>query len=145
MYERILVPLDGSALSEAVLPHVSPLAKVLNAEIVLLHVVVVPSPEFNPPSSPLAPPEEVKKLREHGREYIRAVCARLEKADARATYLIREGAVGETILEVAETMQTDLIAMSTHGRSGLQKLLMGSVTEWVIKHSTLPVMVIRPK
>jgi nucleotide-binding universal stress UspA family protein len=61
----------------------------------------------------------------------------------RATYLIREGGIPETILEVADVMQADLIAMSTHGHSRTHLFLLGSVTYQVVRHSSLPVLVIR--
>jgi nucleotide-binding universal stress UspA family protein len=145
MYERILVPLDGSTLSEAVLPHAEGLACALNAEIVLLHVNISPAPVFDPNESPLGPqPEEVKIIRIDAQNYLKTVCAKLEQDGLRATYLLRDGMVAETILEAAEVMQTDLIAMSTHGRTGMLRLLLGSVAEQVVHDSKIPVMLFRP-
>lgn len=145
MYKRILVPLDGSRLSEAVLPYAQNLAIALNAEIILLHVEVGPAPEFDPHTPVLAPPDEIKKLRADIKSYIKIVCSKLEKEGARATYLLREGPVAETILEAAEIMQVDLIAMSTHGHTGVLRLLLGSAAERVVHQSRIPVMLIRPK
>jgi nucleotide-binding universal stress UspA family protein len=145
MYKRILVPLDGSKLSEAVLPHAERLARALDVEIVLLHVDVSPAPEFDPHVSPLAPvTEEVKQLHADEKSYIKHVCSKMESEGVRATYLLREGAVAETIMEMAEVMQADLIAMSTHGRTGMLRLLLGSVAEQVVHESKIPVMLIRP-
>ena len=145
MYQRILVPLDGSSLSEAALPHAEKLAHVLNVEIILLHVDVSPAPIFDPHESPLNPqPEEFKKMYADEKSYIKAVCAKLEGKGLRATFLLRVGAVAETILETAETMQADIIIMSTHGRTGLLRLLLGSVAEKVVHQSKIPVMLIRP-
>jgi nucleotide-binding universal stress UspA family protein len=147
MYERILVPLDGSPLSESILPYVQSLAKTLNAELVLLHVIVKPDEVFddlNP--SPLAPkPDKEAEVRREMTSYLKNLCAKLEKEDVRVTYLLREGLVAEKILEDTDIMHADLIAMSTHGRSGVRRLLMGSITEWMIKNSPIPVMVIHPK
>lgn len=147
MYERILVPLDGSPLSESILPYVQSLAQALNAELVLQHVIVRPVEAFSDPSeTPLAPEASLEaEIRRESIRYLKGLCAKLEKAGVRATYLVREGSVTEKILEDAEIMQADMIAMSTHGRSGVQRLLMGSITEWMIKHSPVPVMVIHPK
>jgi nucleotide-binding universal stress UspA family protein len=72
------------------------------------------------------------------------VCANLEREGLRVTYLLRDGIVAETILEVAEIERADLIAMSTHGRTGILRLLLGSVAEQVVHHSKIPVMLIRP-
>jgi nucleotide-binding universal stress UspA family protein len=145
MYKRILVPLDGSTLSEAVLPHAQKLARALDVEIVLLHVDVSPAPEFDNHTSPFAPqPEEFKKMYVDEKAYIKNMCAKLERDGLRTTYLLRDGAVAETIMEVAEIEKADLIAMSTHGRTGMLRLLLGSVAEQVVHHSKIPVMLIRP-
>ncbi len=144
MYKRILIPLDGSILSEAVLPHAETIAKVMGAEIVLLHVIPSIAPEFSVP--PLASTlNAFQDAQAEMKSYLKGMCLKLEKGDLRVTYLIREGAIAETILEVAELMRADIIAMSTHGRTGAERLLLGSVTEQVVHHSPLPVMVIRPK
>jgi len=145
MYQRILVPLDGSTMSEAVLPYAEKLARALNVEIVLLHVNVIPAPTFETYSSPLTPqPEEIKVMLADEKNYLKAMCAKLEREGLRVTYLLRDGAVAETILEAAEIEQADFIAMSTHGRTGMLRLLLGSVAEQVVHRSKIPVMLIRP-
>jgi nucleotide-binding universal stress UspA family protein len=144
MYKRILVPLDGSKLSEAVLPHVEEIAKGLNCEIVLLHVVPLPVPVFDTPASPF----DHNLLRDQENEakrYLKEMCAKLELDEARVTYLVREGDVTQIILETAQDQQADLIAMSTHGRSGAMRWLLGSVTDRIVRHSPIPVLAIRPK
>lgn len=145
MYQRILVPLDGSTLSEAVLPHAEKLARALDVEIVLLFVDVSPVPAFEPQTSPFAPLlEEVKIIRADETSYIKTMCADLERKGLRVNYLLRDGVVADTILEAAEIMQVDLIIMTTHGRTGMLRLLLGSVAEQVIHRSKIPVMLIRP-
>jgi nucleotide-binding universal stress UspA family protein len=144
MYTRILVPLDGSKLSEAVLPHVEEIAKGLNCEIVLLHVVPLPVPVFDTPASPF----DHNLLRDQENEakrYLKEMCAKLELDEARVAYLVREGDVTQVILETAQDQQADLIAMSTHGRSGAMRWLLGSVTDRIVRHSPIPVLAIRPK
>ena len=145
MYQRILVPLDGSPLSEAVLPHAEKLAQALNVEIILLHVEVAPVPEFDSHIPALAPMiEEIKHKLADEKTYLDQTCSKLESAGVRASYLLREGDVAETIIESAEIMQADLIAMSMHGRTGVLKLLLGSVAEQVVQKSKIPVILIRP-
>ena len=143
MYKRILVPMDGSPVAEAVLPHVKPLAQAFDTEIILLHVMVEPAEAFAVRSSPLSPPRSIQKIQSQTKAYLKKVCARLEKDGVRASYLIRQGGVPETILEVAEIMQANVIAMSTHGHSLTRLFLLGSVTYQVVRRSSLPVMVIR--
>src|SRR5512134_1206550 len=144
MYKRILVPLDGSSLAETIVLHVKVIAQSLGSEIIFLYVIPAPAPEF---SSPSLPTLKKRSLNERGdtTRYLKSLCAQVEKDGLHATYLIREGAVAETILEVAEFIQAEMIAMSTHGRSGAQLLLLGSVTYQVVRHSPLPVLVIRAK
>lgn len=143
MYKRILVPMDGSPLAEAVLPHVQPLAKSFGTEVVLLQVMAEPAEAFTVPTSPLSPPKSVRKNQTRIKTYLKKVCANLEREGINATYLIRSGGVPETILEVANLMQADLIAMSTHGHSPTRLFLLGSVTYQVVRRSLLPVLLIR--
>ena len=143
MYKRILIPVDGSPLAEAVLPHVQPLAKSFNAELVLLQVLVEPAEAFALPSSPLAPHRSTQKAYTKMKNYLKKICAALEKDGVNTTFLIRSGGVPENILEMADIMQADLIAMSTHGHSPTHLFLLGSVTYQVVRHSPIPVLVIR--
>lgn len=142
IYKRILVPLDGSPSSEAILPHVQDIAKAMDSEIIFLHVILTPAPEFSTPSKPFAK-DFVHREKSKITRYLKAVCAQLEKQGLHVTYLIREGAVAETILEVAEFMQANVIALSTQAPSAAQLLLLGSVTYQVVRRSPLPMLVIR--
>jgi len=144
MYKRILIPLDGSPLAEAVLEHVRPFSEAFDTEIVLLEVLVEPDEAFSTHDSPLAPSPFIRRKKEEANYYLKSLCGKLEKEGLRAAYLIREGGVPETILDVADFMQADAIAMSTHGHSLTRLLLLGSVTYQVVRRSPLPVLVIRP-
>jgi nucleotide-binding universal stress UspA family protein len=135
--------MDGSPLAEAVLPHIQQLARVLETEIILLQVLVEPAEAFSVRTPPLSPPNSVRKLQIKTRSYLKKLCGDLEKEGLRASYLIRQGGVPETILQVAELMQADVIAMCTHGHSPTRLFLLGSVTYQVVRHSPLPVLVIR--
>jgi len=141
MYKRILIPLDGSSSSEEVFKHVIPLTQAFDAEMILLQVLLEPAEEFSIPTSPLSPPIGIRKLQTKTRAYLKKVCAKLEKEGTRVSYLIRQGGVAERILEVAETMEADLIAMASHGHSLTRVFLLGSVTYQVVRHSALPVLV----
>lgn len=144
MYKRILVPLDGSQVAEAVLQHALSLAQCLDTEIVLLRVTTNPVVEFSF-SDPSIASNAIHELEIEAETYIKSKCSELEAAGMRVSFLIREGPVAETILAVADAMQVDIIAMSTHGRSGVQRWLLGSVTDRVVHHSSVPVLVIRPQ
>jgi len=145
MYKRILVPLDGSASSEEVFPHIRPLVQAFDAEVILLQVILAPTEEFAVRTSALSPPQAIRRIQIKTRTYLKSLCSKLEKEGIRASYLIREGGIPEEILEVAQFMQADMIAMSTYGRSQTHLFLLGSVAYQVVRHSPLPVLLIRSK
>lgn len=143
MYKKILVPLDGSTLAEAVLPHAQALANSEGAEIILLRVPLAPNLEFlsRNPSMAERIIEETEKETE---EYLEHETAILKKAGTKVSSVMREGPIPEVILSVADEMHADVIAMSTHGRSGVQRWLMGSVADRIVHHAHIPVMLIHP-
>jgi nucleotide-binding universal stress UspA family protein len=143
MYKKILVPLDGSPLAEAVLPHAQALAKSEGAEIVLLRVAVTPDPNFFY-RDPAEGRQITEAIEEEALDYMKTEVAKLQNEGAKVTAITRDGTIPDTILEVAEETHADVIAMSTHGRAGIQRWLMGSVAEDVVRDSHIPVMLIHP-
>lgn len=143
MYKKILVPLDGSPLAEKVLPHAEALAKSEGAEIVLLRVAVTPA-RYLFAHNPAEGNNIIKMLEKEAEDYMKAEIAKLQDEGVKVTGITRDGAAPDEILEVAEETHADVIAMSTHGRSGVQRWLMGSVAEKVVHHSHIPVMLIHP-
>jgi nucleotide-binding universal stress UspA family protein len=143
MYKRILVPLDGSPLAEAVLPHAQAQASSDDAEIFLLRVAVNPAAEFSF-SDPALASDMVDAMEAETLSYLQSTRTKVQKHGIRTSFLIREGSIAETILEVSLEIHADLIAMSTHGRSGLSRWLLGSIADRVVNHSHVPVLLIRP-
>lgn len=143
MTRKILVPLDGSPLAEQALPHAQALARSENAEIVILRVPIVPAREFFGRNTAMASMVS-HEIDEESEKYVQAEVRKLEKKGSKVTGLIREGPLTETILEVADEIHADMIAMSTHGRSGIQHWLKGSVAEDVVHHTHIPVILIHP-
>ena len=142
-YKKILVCLDGSPLAEAALPHAQILASDEEAEVILLRVSANPAAEFSF-SDPAIANKFIQDMEAETLNYLQAVRSRLQKAGFRTSFLIRQGTVAETILQTASETKTDVIVMSTHGRSGIQRWLLGSVADRIITHSNIPVMLIRP-
>jgi nucleotide-binding universal stress UspA family protein len=136
MIERILVPLDGSATAERVLVHVRRLLRTSKAEVMLLRAYNVIPLEADYV-------DLVGRLRAEAEAYIHAVEARLEKDGLRVRAFTREGPSAEVILDAAQRERADLIAMSTHGRTGLARFAFGSVAEKVVRSSPVPVLVVR--
>lgn len=143
MYRKILVPLDGSKVAEGVLPHAKALAYSEGAELILLTVGGNPGDYLF--SDPGLANEELKKLAERSKKYTGDIESQLKAAGFRVSVLLREGPVADVILRVAEEIQADVIAMSTHGRTGPARWLLGSVADRVVRSSKVPVLLIRAK
>lgn len=145
MYTRILVPLDGSALAERAVSHASKIARAMGAELILAQFVQPPlggAPEAGQS-------EEVRAIRDAGAEanaYLAGIAGRLSGEGCNSVRVeIREGAPAEGILGLAHNDDVDLIVMCTHGRTGLSKMLMGSVAEKVMLTTKRPVMLVKPE
>jgi nucleotide-binding universal stress UspA family protein len=143
-YQKILVCLDGSALAEAALPHAQMLASDEAAELVLLRISANPAAEFSF-SDPGIADTLIQEMESETLAYMQSMRAKLQRAGFRTSFLVCQGPIAETILKTAAEIQADVIVMSTHGRSGIQRWLVGSVADRVVTHSTIPVMLIRPQ
>ncbi len=143
MYKKILVPLDGSALAEEILPHVETLAKTLEVEVILLRVIIEPAAEFIF-SDPSIGSTIIRELEAESLDYLTKIRSKLQHSGIHTSIALRQGQIAETILTVAKEQSADLIAMSTHGRSGLQRWLMGSIADRIVHHSPVPVLLVRP-
>lgn len=143
MFKKILVPLDGSPMAEAVLPYVRRMAMEDGAEVELLNVTMVPISAY-PVDAPLDFDQLIKQQHEASEQYLQKVVEDIGHDGIKVTPLIAEGPVAEEILSYAESTGADLIAMSTHGRSGLSRWLMGSVADKVLHGAKVPVLLIRP-
>jgi nucleotide-binding universal stress UspA family protein len=136
MFERILVPLDGSALAESVLLHVGRLLARKDADVLLLRVVTLPPSTEGDVG---IPPEQ---LRSAATEYLRGVERRLSGEGARVRAKVVEGFAADAILEAARNERATMIALSTHGRTGLARWVFGSVAEKVLRASPIPVLAV---
>lgn len=143
MYKKILVPLDGSPLAETVLPHAEALAKLEGAEIVILRVPATPTAEYFARDPAIG--ESIRQdIEIEAKDYVNKAVDALKNDQIRVTGIVQEGAVPETILAVADETHADMIAMSTHGRTGVSRWLMGSVADRVVHYAHIPVMLIHP-
>lgn len=142
--ERILVPLDGSELSMSVLPFVESLAKALDATLVLFHGVV--PVHIYPSAEMVAPPTTLlEDLLEQARSYIATVEEEVKARGVRVQGLTTMGFPVDEIVRAADEAGAGLIAMATHGRSGLNRWIMGSVVDGVVRRTNLPCLLMRPK
>lgn len=140
--QRILVPLDGSEESEAVLPHVVALARLANAELVLARIAAAPF-DIAVTIGPEALHDYLQRMREEADEYLAAVQQTMP-ADLKVTCTsVSADRAPEGIMQAAVEQGADMIAMATHGRSGWARIAVGSVAETVLHKSTTPVLLIK--
>ena len=143
MYERMLVPLDGSLSAEAILPFAEQVAGPLDAEVVLFRVVEPPSPIELVASAGVVSPDTFTLRDIDAKRYLSEIARRLSKKGIRVRTRVMVGSAAEEILGAARSTSADLIAMATHGRSGVGRALFGSVAESVLRASPVPVLLIR--
>jgi nucleotide-binding universal stress UspA family protein len=146
--KSIVVPLDGSELAERVLPTtVTEIAKKLRLEVVLFRAYSNPYSPFISGGGRYAVNlhELMASVRDDARNYLEEKMAELGKQSVdEMSYLLREGVAPDEIVSVGSHTPESLIVMCSHGRSGVQRWVLGSVTETVVRHSDSPVLVLRP-
>jgi nucleotide-binding universal stress UspA family protein len=126
MYQRILVPLDGSALSERALQHAGEVARGTQAEILLLQAIYLPMPVVPEPVL-LAEGKMLEEAAKATSEYLERIGTGLREEGHAVRAIVDERPPADAIRHVADRENVDLIVMSTHGRSGLSRLMRGSI------------------
>jgi nucleotide-binding universal stress UspA family protein len=152
-YARILVPLDGSARAERVLPYVQPVAAKFGAVVTLLHAGAPPAEPMAAAGMPAAvavspvlgpgPAGAAGAGATEGAGHLEAVADRLRAHGLTVELEMTEGPAAAAIVAYAEQTGADLIAMTTHGRGGLGRLVMGSVADAVLRRAPCPVLLVR--
>ena len=147
----MVVPLDGSALAERILPHVEDLAARTGAKVTLVRA-------WTPPveTNPIAPAAvmtrmtfnrgatpEARDAHYEAEHYLETTVDALRRRGVDADYELLEGPPGEMIVDEAEGIGAKMIAMSTHGRGGLGRVVLGSVADYVLRHASCPVLLVR--
>jgi len=158
MFSRILVPLDGSKFSSRALNYAFEIGNSFNSEIILLRVVepvrpiAIASGTFGATESPQAAKismevalEEEKQHVDKATRYLRQKARTGNCHQVRCEYRVSVGNPAEQIIQTAKAEKIDLIVLSEHGRGGIKRAILGSVADEVIRKSTKPVLVIRPK
>ncbi len=140
MFKRILVPLDGSPLAEAILPEVTGAEPRLGAEVILLRVALA---HAFPGVDPIHLADEEVRVVEEAEAYLATMAERLAREAVSVKTAVRYGQPAAEIIDHVAFERADLVAMSTHGRSGLSRLVMGSVAEEVVRKAKVPVLLLR--
>jgi len=136
--ERIMVPLDGSALAEAAIEAALDLGRATPSKLILLRAAEAHTLPGADPTE-----EQVAVVRE-AEQYLAAIADRLTKRGTKdVDTSVWYGPAAAAVIEAAKLKKADLIVMSTHGRSGLGRLILGSVTESVLRGTTTPICIVR--
>ncbi|GER90672.1 universal stress protein UspA [Dictyobacter vulcani] len=145
-FQNILVPLDGSMLAEEAIPLAADIARNTGGTLILLHVVL---PSSCVPIQPLESLEIVRKLEAVAMDNASVYMQRVITAEHLDTLKVQTetqvGGAPKTIIDFAQTHQVDLIVMRSHGETGFKRWFLGSVAQQVLRHSPVPVLVVREK
>lgn len=143
MYSKILVPLDGSQLAERAIEPALEMARSTDAEIILLEAVqdslaAVPEAHYR------VPPRETYRSAITSMKYLREIAGRLRPEVRKVRWHVEEGDPIDAILSTAHQQDVDVIVICTHGRTGLSRLVRGSIAEKVAVTTHRPVMLVKP-
>lgn len=136
-WQRILVPVDGSASSQVAVHLAFQLGEAYGSEVLVVSVADVPSHVYGISG------EAAEKMIADSRRHLDKIASEALSHEAQAEYILREGEPARILIELASQRSSNLIIMGSHGRTGLTRLLMGSVTERVIQGSPCPILVVR--
>ncbi|MFC1914200.1 universal stress protein [Chloroflexota bacterium] len=150
MYQRILVPLDGSKVGEAALPYIEDLFSKIKPEVKvevtmlqvvssLTHYVVAGEASVPVPYTD----NEIEALKKRAFDYLKQAGELLKGKGAVVKTRVSIGRAADEIIKAAEETKADLIAMSTHGRSGISRWAFGSVTDKVLQAGVVPILTVR--
>jgi nucleotide-binding universal stress UspA family protein len=148
MFQKILVCLDGSKLAEQILPYAAEQAARFGGSLVLLQVVSlasIPTPTGIESVPVAVPNDQLADAEAAAKDYLNGLANPLREKGMKVQCATTVGHPADSIVSYAEENRFDLVAIATHGRSGLKRLVFGSVADYVIRKSGLPILLIKPK
>jgi nucleotide-binding universal stress UspA family protein len=149
MFKKILVCLDGSKLGEQILPYATEEALHFKSKVVLIRVVMrlITVPEPAQPGYIPVPElaEQIKKEEKEAKQYLESVAQKMREKGIEVESIVLSGIPGDVIVRYADKNSIDLIAMATHGRSGIERIVFGSAADTILRKTSLPILVIKPK
>ncbi|MBN1855679.1 MAG: universal stress protein [Dehalococcoidia bacterium] len=147
MFKKILLCLDGSSLAEQMIPYATSIAQSYSSSLVLVQVVNVPSAlaAASAQGAESVVEDEMRRLAFTSQTYLDQLAERLREQGIATEAVTIQGSPGNTIVEYATANEIDLIAIATHGRKNIGRLVFGSVADHVIRHTCIPVITVNPK
>lgn len=146
MFNKILVCLDGSKVSEAILPFVAELAETFSSTVLLMNVFIVPTLLHGLGKAEIDPnwSMEIPEYHEDAVSYLKSAAGPLLKRGLDVECIIVEGTVEESIIACARAYKINLIALVSHNRGTLGRLVQGSTTDFVIRKLGIPILLVNP-
>ncbi|MFH2218948.1 MAG: universal stress protein [Pseudomonadota bacterium] len=146
MYKTILVPLDGSKRAERILIHVERLAHCFGARVVFVQVVRSPRAIMSGEAAEIVLyQQELEQLTNQAKTYLAALKGEFREKGIDGRTYVAHGPVVKTIIDTAEREAVDLIAMTSHGWSGLARVFYGSVAAGVLNQAARPLLIVRSR
>jgi nucleotide-binding universal stress UspA family protein len=143
MYNTILVPLDGSKRAEMILPYVEDIARLRNSTLIFLQVIDPSVLMAAPHDLPYYDAALAARWIEEAEAYLAGLQSEFREKGLAVKVFVEQGPVVHTILEVAQREKADLIAIASHGRTGLARVFYGSVAAGVLQRADRPLLLIR--
>jgi nucleotide-binding universal stress UspA family protein len=143
MYKTILVPLDGSKRAETILPQVEEMAQCFDAKVLFVQVIEPYFMGADPYGTMVPNMDMVEQRAREADVHLDALCGEFREKGIEARKFVEHGPIVETIIRVAEREGAELIAMASHGRSGLSRVFYGSVAAGVLQRVDRPLLLIR--
>jgi nucleotide-binding universal stress UspA family protein len=147
MYQRIFVPTDGSSIADRGLEEAIAIGRYTQARLHVLHVVDdLPIAGEGIENLSLSGTDIIGMVTDEGKEILAAARERVQQAGLNCDTTLRrtsKGRIYEQILQVASTWKADLVVIGTHGRTGAERLFMGSDAEQIVRHANIPVLLVR--
>jgi nucleotide-binding universal stress UspA family protein len=147
MFGKILVCLDGSSLSEQIVPYATEVARRFGSRVVLLQVLQIPSSlaAASAQGAENVIEEELRRLSYEAHQYLEGIATQMKDKGVTAEVSVIEGTPGDAIVEYASQSGIELIVVATHGRKNIDRLVFGSVADHVMRHTFIPVLSVKPE
>jgi len=144
MYKKILVPLDGSKRAESILPNVEELARCMGSRVIFMQVLEPTATMVSPYDMvPYYDADEMDRRSKEASVYLAGIAGEFREKGIQAEDVVVQGPVVRSILDVAHQKDAGLIAMASHGRSGLARVFYGSVAAGILQQTDRPLLIVR--